>query len=114
MNRKNARENAFILIFEKIFRDDSVEDIIKDAIEARNFEYDDYGLVELAAILAIHMFRHLIVKEQSVWGLSDMKNHPGCWFDFESGLNLIEIFYDHVDDIEGIWRYEDDEDEDWE
>ena len=42
MNRKNARENAFILIFEKIFRDDSVEDIIKDAIEARNFEYDDY------------------------------------------------------------------------
>ena len=42
MNRKNASENAFILIFEKIFRDDSVEDIIKDAIEARNFEYDDY------------------------------------------------------------------------
>ena len=42
MNRKNARENAFILIFEKIFRDDSIEDIIKDAIEARNFEYDDY------------------------------------------------------------------------
>ena len=42
MNRKLARENAFVLIFEKIFRDDTVEEIIKDAIEARNFEYDDY------------------------------------------------------------------------
>ncbi len=42
MNRKTARENAFILIFERCFRDDSVEDIIKDAIEAREFEYDDY------------------------------------------------------------------------
>ena len=42
MNRKTARENAFILIFERNFRDDSIEDIIKDAIEARNFEYDDF------------------------------------------------------------------------
>lgn len=42
MNRKLARENAFVLIFEKNFRDDAVEEIIKDAIEARNFEYDDY------------------------------------------------------------------------
>ena len=42
MNRKTARESAFILIFERCFREDSVEDIIKDAIEAREFEYDDY------------------------------------------------------------------------
>lgn len=42
MNRKTARENAFILIFERCFRNDSVEDIISDAIEARDFEYDDY------------------------------------------------------------------------
>ncbi|MBR6693702.1 MAG: transcription antitermination factor NusB [Clostridia bacterium] len=42
MNRKTARENAFILIFERCFREDSVEAIIEDAIEAREFEYDDY------------------------------------------------------------------------
>ena len=42
MNRKLARENAFILIFERIFREDGIEDIIADAIEARNFEYDDF------------------------------------------------------------------------
>lgn len=79
-----------------------------------DFEYDDYGLAELAALFAIHMFRHLTIKEQGVWGLSDMKNHSGCLFEFEPGLNLVELFYDHVDNIEGIWRYEDDEDEDWE
>ncbi len=42
MNRKTARENAFILVFEKIFRDEPLTSIIEDAIEARNFEYDDY------------------------------------------------------------------------
>ncbi|MEE1278268.1 MAG: transcription antitermination factor NusB [Acutalibacteraceae bacterium] len=42
MNRKTARENAFILVFEKNFRDEPLTSIIEDAIEARNFEYDDY------------------------------------------------------------------------
>ncbi len=42
MNRKTARENAFILVFEKNFRDEPVNNIIEDAIEARNFEYDDF------------------------------------------------------------------------
>ncbi len=42
MNRKTARENAFILVFEKNFRDEPLSSIIEDAIEARNFEYDDY------------------------------------------------------------------------
>ncbi len=42
MNRKTARENAFILVFEKNFRDEPVNNIIEDAIEARNFEYDNF------------------------------------------------------------------------
>ena len=42
MNRKTARENAFILIFELNFRKEGIEDIISDAIEARDFEYDDF------------------------------------------------------------------------
>ena len=34
MNRKTARENAFILVFEKNFRDEPLTSIIEDAIEA--------------------------------------------------------------------------------
>ena len=42
MTRKQAREEVFILIFEKAFNDDSVSDILELAIEAREIEPDDY------------------------------------------------------------------------
>ena len=42
MIRKQAREEVFILIFEKAFNDDSVSDILELAIEAREIEPDDY------------------------------------------------------------------------
>ena len=42
MTRKQAREEAFILIFEKEFNDNSVEDILETAAEARDLIPDDY------------------------------------------------------------------------
>ena len=42
MTRKQAREETFILIFEKIFNDDPVEDIISLAEEVRDIKPDDY------------------------------------------------------------------------
>ena len=43
MNRKTARENAFILLFEKSVRsEESSEEIFKMATEERGLEYDDY------------------------------------------------------------------------
>ena len=42
MTRKKAREEAFILIFEKVFNDCSVEEILEIAAEARDLEADDY------------------------------------------------------------------------
>ncbi len=42
MTRKQAREEAFILIFEKVFNSDSVEEVLELAAEVRNFEADDY------------------------------------------------------------------------
>lgn len=42
MTRKQAREEAFILIFEKEFNDNSVEDILETAAEARDLVPDDY------------------------------------------------------------------------
>ena len=42
MTRKMAREEAFILIFEKVFSGDSTEDILDLAGEARDLVPDDY------------------------------------------------------------------------
>lgn len=42
MTRKQAREEAFILIFEKLFSDSTVEEILDLAIEVRDLEPDDY------------------------------------------------------------------------
>ena len=42
MTRKQAREEAFILIFDKEFNDNSIEDILETAAEARDLVPDDY------------------------------------------------------------------------
>lgn len=42
MTRKQAREEAFILIFEKEFNDDALEDILSLAEEVRDLKPDEY------------------------------------------------------------------------
>ncbi len=42
MTRKLAREEAFILIFEKVFSKESIEDILECALEARDLVPDEY------------------------------------------------------------------------
>lgn len=42
MTRKMAREEAFILIFEKAFNDSSVEEILQLAADVRDIEPDEY------------------------------------------------------------------------
>lgn len=44
MTRKKAREQAFILIFEKNFSNAEIEEIIANAIEARDLINDEYAL----------------------------------------------------------------------
>ena len=58
MNRKTARENAFILLFEKsIKKDETAEEIFEKATTVRGLEYDDYvtgvffGCVENAVVI---------------------------------------------------------------
>ena len=43
MTRRQEREQAFIFIFEKNFRDDSIEDIIEDAINAGVYTESTYS-----------------------------------------------------------------------
>lgn len=42
MTRKQAREEVFILIFEKEFNDDALSDILSLAEEVRDIKVDDY------------------------------------------------------------------------
>lgn len=42
MTRRQAREEAFILIFEKVFNNDSVDEILDLAAEVRELTPDDY------------------------------------------------------------------------
>ena len=65
MNRKAEREQAFILIFEKSFREDSIEDILEDALNAENYEKSEFSencfkgvydnLQEIDAIIEEHL-----------------------------------------------------------
>lgn len=42
MTRKQAREEAFILVFEKEFNNNGIEDILETAAEVRDLVPDDY------------------------------------------------------------------------
>ncbi len=42
MTRKQAREEAFILIFEKEFNTDTVESVLELAVQVRDIEPDEY------------------------------------------------------------------------
>ena len=66
MQRKTARENTFLLIFEKICKkDESAEEIFQKATEERALEYDDYvksvffGSCENAEIIEAAIEKHL-------------------------------------------------------
>lgn len=64
LSRKAAREQAFILIFEKSFNDYPVEEILETAKSIREFETDDYtisvftgvfdNLAEMDALISQH------------------------------------------------------------
>lgn len=43
MTRREAREQAFLLIFEKSFREESMEEIIEAAVEARAIREDAFS-----------------------------------------------------------------------
>jgi N utilization substance protein B len=66
MNRKTARENAFILLFERsIKKDETAEEIFEKATVERGLEYDDYvkqvffGSYESAGIIDERIEKHL-------------------------------------------------------
>ena len=67
MQRKIARENAFLLIFEKTFKsDETAGEIFNKATNERGLEYDDYvkkvffGVFENSEIIEQEIEKHLM------------------------------------------------------
>lgn len=44
LSRRQSREQAFLLAFERNFNNETVEELCKAATESRNFEIDDFAL----------------------------------------------------------------------
>ncbi|MBQ3817474.1 MAG: transcription antitermination factor NusB [Clostridia bacterium] len=71
MTRKQAREEAFILIFEKQFNDETIEDILSLAAEVRNIEPDAYMKQVFAGVYDNLSEIDDIISDKSVsWSIS--------------------------------------------
>ena len=51
MSRRNERENAFIVIFESLFNDTTIEDIIESAKETLDWEDNEYVLTTAKGVV---------------------------------------------------------------
>lgn len=60
MKRSHVREAAFMLIFEKMFRDDTYEDIIESAREADEYDFSDES---------IELFKNVSDKSEELDGI---------------------------------------------
>ena len=71
MNRKEEREQAFIMVFEKMFREESVEEIFECAVEARDYSDNPY-----VKEVSIGVYEHLeeiddyISKNSKGWSIA--------------------------------------------
>lgn len=61
IKRREAREQAFQIIFEKSFMDESVDEIIKNAVEARGVNFDEY-----AEKVAVGVFKNLDIIDETI------------------------------------------------
>lgn len=66
MTRKQAREEAFILIFEKNFSDSTVEEILEIAAEVRDLEPDEYIKEVFQGVFSNLEFIDNIISETAV------------------------------------------------
>lgn len=72
MTRRAEREKAFIIVFESLFNDNSVEDIISLAEESLDWEESEYVVSTTKAIsqCADELDEHIVNNLKSGWTLS--------------------------------------------
>ncbi len=94
MKRKIAREEAFVLIFEKVFNQDTVEEILELAKEVRDLEADDYIKTVFFGVYENLETLDNIISENAIgWSIGRISKTALCVL----RLSLFEIKY--MDDI---------------
>lgn len=79
MTRKQAREEAFILIFEKVFNSDSVEEILELAEESRDLKPDDYIKTVFGGVYSNLSELDNIISENSIgWNIGRISKTALC------------------------------------
>ena len=82
MTRKQARDEAFILIFEKQFSDATTEEILELAKEVRDLDPDDYIL---------KVFSGVVEKEDELCFIGLGSYRPGVYAVGEYPLRYYEL-----------------------
>lgn len=94
MTRKQAREEAFILVFEKEFNGNTTDEILESAAEARDLEPDDYVKTVFCGVNDRLSELDGVISENSVgWSIKRISKTALCIL----RLALYEINY--MDDI---------------
>ena len=94
MTRKQAREEAFILVFEKEFNGNTTDEILESAAEARDLEPDDYVKTVFYGVYDRLSELDGVISENSVgWSIKRISKTALCIL----RLALYEINY--MDDI---------------
>lgn len=94
MTRKQAREEAFILVFEKEFNGNTTDEILEAAAEARDLEPDDYVKTVFCGVYDCLSELDGVISENSVgWSINRISKTALCIL----RLALYEINY--MDDI---------------
>ena len=79
MTRRQAREEAFILIFEKVFNQDSVEDILELAAETRDLTPDEYIKTVFSGVYdKLDLLDEIISKNSIGWNIKRISKTALC------------------------------------
>ncbi len=79
MTRRQAREEAFILIFEKVFNQDSVEDILELAAETRDLTPDDYIKTVFSGVYEkLDLLDEIIARNSIGWNIKRISKTALC------------------------------------
>lgn len=94
MKRSESREQAFILVFERSFRDESIDEIIEQAVIGRSLEVDDYAY-QLASSVCGHIIElNMVIERYSKkWKLNRMSR---------VALSILRMSLWEIDNIETV------------